>query len=233
MSDFYKGQDPRDIPNYTAIEAAHYLRVPPSTVRAWVFGYRYQTREGSKLFKPVVKLTHSKKRLLSFTNLVELHVLSAIRCFHRVSLDKVRRAIVFIEKETCLEHPLARKELYTDGLDLFTKKFGEIVNVSKHGQLEMREIIEAHLERIEWDEVGVAALLYPFTSKRESSEPRLVVINPRVSFGRPVLTGTGIPTEIFAQRYIAGESIDELATDYECDRLQVEEAIRCELSLAA
>jgi uncharacterized protein (DUF433 family) len=125
------------------------------------------------------------------------------------------------------------KELYTDGLDLFIEKFGEIVNVSKGGQLVMRGIIEAHLERIEWDEVGVAARLYPFTRPSESSGPRLVVINPRVSFGRPVLAGTGIPTEIFAHRYIAGESIEELAIDYECDRLQVEEAIQCELSLAA
>ncbi len=97
----------------------------------------------------------------------------------------------------------------------------------------MRGIIESHLERIEWDDVGVAARLYPFTRPNESSGPRLVVINPRVSFGRPVLAETGVPTEIFAQRYIAGESIDDLAIDYECERLQVEEAIRCELSLAA
>ena len=233
MTDLYGGQDPRDIPNYTAKAAAHYLRVPSSTVRSWVFGRPYQTRVGQKQFKPVIKLPDPSIRLLSFTNLVELHVLNAIRCFHRVSLDNVRRAIVFIKKDTGQKHPLARKELYTDGLDLFIEKFGEIVNVSKDGQLAMRGIIESHLERIEWDDVGVAARLYPFTRPNESSGPRLVVINPRVSFGRPVLAGTGVPTEIFAQRYIAGESIDDLAIDYECERLQVEEAIRCELSLAA
>ncbi len=51
--------------------------------------------------------------------------------------------------------------------------------------------------------------------------------------GRPVLVGTGIPTAILAERYKAGESIDELALDYGCDRLQIEEAIRCELRLVA
>ena len=30
----------------------------------------------------------------------------------------------------------------------------------------------------------------------------------------------------------ASESADELANDYECDREKIEEAIRCELSLA-
>lgn len=40
----------------------------------------------------------------------------------------------------------------------------------------------------------------------------------------------GVPTAILAQRYAAGESIDELASDYECDRLKIEEAIRYELA---
>ena len=231
--DLYGGRDPRDIPNYTAKAAAHYLCVPPSTVRSWVFGRPYKTQVGQKQFKPVIKRPFHEIQLLSFTNLVELHVLNAIRCFHRVSLDKVRRATAFIKENTGQEHPLANKELYTDGLDLFIDSFGEIVNVSKNGQLVMRGIIESHLDRIEWDEAGIAARLYPFTRPKESFGPRFVVINPRISFGRPVLAGTGIPTEIFAQRYIAGESIDELAMDYECERLQVEEAIRCELSQAA
>lgn len=232
--DLYKGQDPRNIPNYTAKEAAHYLRVPLSTARSWVFGYLYKTKSGSNFFEPVIKLPDPKLRLLSFTNLVELHVLNAIRYSHGVSLEKVRHAIAFIKKDSSFEHPLAREKLYTDGLDLFIKNFEEIVNVSKHGQMVLRGIIESHLERIEWDEAGVAARLYPFTRRpSEPSAPRWVVINPRVSFGRPVLVTTGVPTAIFAQRYLAGESIDDLAIEYNCERLQVEEAIRYESLLAA
>lgn len=71
------------------------------------------------------------------------------------------------------------------------------------------------------------------TRLREQEDPKAVVIDPRISFGRPVLVGTGIPTFILAERYKAGESIDELADDYGCNRFQIEEAIRCELPLAA
>jgi len=38
---------------------------------------------------------------------------------------------------------------------------------------------------------------------------------------------------IVAERYKAGESIDELAQDYGCERNYVEEAVRCELAIAA
>ena len=51
--------------------------------------------------------------------------------------------------------------------------------------------------------------------------------------GERVLVGTGIPTAIVAERYKAGESIDELAEDYGRSRNEIEEAIRCELWLEA
>jgi uncharacterized protein (DUF433 family) len=97
----------------------------------------------------------------------------------------------------------------------------------------MRELLEAHLRRIERDERGLAVRLFPFTRRRELDEPRVVVIDPRVSFGRPVLVGTGIPTSVIADRYKAGESMDQLADDYGRPRLEIEEAIRCELEVQA
>jgi uncharacterized protein (DUF433 family) len=60
-----------------------------------------------------------------------------------------------------------------------------------------------------------------------------VVIDPHISYGRPVLVGTGIPTAVVAERYKAGEPIDELAEDYGRSRKEIEEAIRCELWLDA
>jgi uncharacterized protein (DUF433 family) len=60
-----------------------------------------------------------------------------------------------------------------------------------------------------------------------------VVIDPYVSFGRPVLTRSGLPTVVIAERYKAGESVDELADDYDRERLEIEEAIPCELQIKA
>jgi uncharacterized protein (DUF433 family) len=96
------------------------------------------------------------------------------------------------------------------------------------GQIALREFLEAYLQRVEHDASGHVVRLYPFTRKRDLDEPKVVVIDPHVSYGRPVLVGTGIPTAIVAERYKAGESIDELAEDYGRARKEIEEAIRCE-----
>ena len=73
----------------------------------------------------------------------------------------------------------------------------------------------------------------PSRANANLEEPRTIVIDPYVSFGRPVLAGTGIATSVIAQRYKAGESIAELAEDYGRSSPEIEEAIRCELWLDA
>jgi len=166
-------------------------------------------------------------------NLVEAHVLDAIRREHEIPLGKVRRALDYLKQQFPSKHPLADQRFETDGLNLFVEKYGRLINISAAGQLAIRRLLEAHLHRIERDREGFAIRLFPFTRKRVPEEPRLVVIDPFVSFGRPVLVGTGIPTAVIAERYKAGESIDLLAKDYDRQRLEIEEAIRCELELQA
>lgn len=103
----------------------------------------------------------------------------------------------------------------------------------------MRDVIAAYLLRVEKDDSGVIRL-FPFTRKgtitgqRElKGQPRLVVIDPRVSFGRPVIAGTNIRTSVVAERYLAGESIAALAKDNRRPLDEIEEAIRCETPAAA
>lgn len=144
----------------------------------------------------------------------------------------------YLAKQFPSPHPLADQEFATDGVNLFIDKFSRLINISQEGQLAMQEILQAHLHRIVRDPRGLPIRLYPFTRKRDSAqllveEPRAVVIDPRVSFGRPVLVGTGIPTSVIAERYKAGESMDDLADDYGRTRLEIEEAIRCELLVEA
>ena len=225
--------DPRELGAYGLLEAAHYLNIPASTLRSWVVGRSYPTGSGLRFFAPLIPLADSRDRLLSFVNLVEVHVLDAIRREHAVALPKVRQAIAYLGTRFPSKHPLADHRFETDGLDLFVRKYGQLINASRSGQLAMRQLLEAHLRRIERDPAGFPVRLYPFTRKRQHEEPKVVVIDPYVSFGRPVLVGTGIPTATIADRYKAGESIDELAHDYGRPRLEIEEAVRCELQFEA
>lgn len=225
--------DPRELPAYGISEAAHYLRIPLATLRSWVRGRYYPTDAGKKYFQPVITVPDSKLAALSFVNLVEAHVLDAIRREHQVPLPNVRSALNYVKRDFGSKHPLAEQKFETDGVNLFVSRFGKLVSASEAGQLAMRELVKAHLRRVEHDAAGFAVRLFPFTRKYELDQPRIVVIDPFVSFGRPTITGTGITTSILAERYKAGDSMDALAEDYGCERAQVEEAVRCELAIAA
>ncbi|HQT95108.1 MAG: hypothetical protein B7Z61_08170 [Acidobacteria bacterium 37-71-11] len=224
--------DPRDVANYGLLEAAHYLRLPVATLRSWVRGRPYPTAQGDRWFRPLVAPASDRPLLLSFTNLVEAHVLSAIRREHEIRLDRVRSALEYVRRSLGVKRPLANQVFHTDGIDLFVRKVGELVNVSRSGQLALRDVVEAYLRRVEWDEAGLAARLYP-TARLTPDAPRLVVIDPRRGFGLPILMNAGVSTAVLAERFKAGESMDELAADYGCSSLDVSEAIRFELPQAA
>ena len=232
MNDLYGGSDPRNIPTYSIGDAARYLRIPRSTIRSWTVGHSYPVKDGSSFFHPLIDISVEKPYLLSFTNLVEVHVLRAIRQHHKIQLNKVREALDFIDEQFKVPHPLAKEDFRTNGVDLFIERYGELINASRGGKEELKEALNAHLERIEPDDSGLAIKLYPFTRSDEIDNPRLVVIDPRIAFGRLTIAGTGIVTNILKERYKAGDSIEDLAEDYDCDRLSIEEAIRCELSAA-
>ncbi|MBI4591084.1 MAG: DUF433 domain-containing protein [Candidatus Rokubacteria bacterium] len=226
-------QDPRELPAYAITEAAHYLRIPKATLRDWVLGRSSPTDAGTVFAKPIIVLPERDGQVLSFVNLVEAHVLDAIRREHKIFLQRVRKALNYLAKHFPSRHPLAEQNFETDSLDLFVQKYGQLINLSQAGQLAIRSLLEAHLRRIDRDTAGFPVRLFPFTRKRQPDEPKVVVIDPYVSFGRPVLVGTGIVTAIIAERYKAGESIDELADDYGRKRLEIEEALRCELEVEA
>ena len=221
--------DYREYLAYTITEAAHYLAVPPATIRNWTMG------RGA--FGPLIEVQSHTPALLSFLNLTELHVLAAIRREHQVNMHGVRKAIQHLaehaERAFDKRHPLISHDLETDGPDLVTEYYGDLVNGSQEGQTVMREIISAALHRIERDNAGVPIKLYPFTRSATTSAPTMIVIDPRLSGGRPVINGTGLAIQFIAERYKAGESIRDLANDYGCRSAEIEEAIRYELQAAA
>src|ERR1035441_9700829 len=210
--------DPRLSPAYPVAEAAHYLRMPEETLRSWVVGRLYPVSGRSKRSRPLVHLDDPQRRYLSFINLVEAHVLAAIRRRHGVKLPKVRAALDYVRKQFQLERPLIDQAFQTNGLDLFVERYGDMINASREGQRAMKEILSVYLQRIERDTRGLPIKLYPFTRDTESAtapgrDPRVVVMSPSVSFGRPVVAGTGIPVSAIYERYKAGDSVADLATD--------------------
>lgn len=226
-------QDMRQMPIYTASEAARYLHLPVSTVRAWAFGQGYQVKGEARRFQPVIAAADRKGRRLSFHNLIELLVLAAIHRTHSVTLHQVRRAVDYLRKRFPTPHPLADHQFQTDGVDLFVEKFGQLLNISQDGQIAMKHLIQAYLKLVERDDSGVPIKLHLPRTARSDASCGAVVIDPRYGFGRPVLDGRGIRTEVIVERFRAGEPIESLAADYALGADVIEEIIRSQLPLAA
>ncbi|MGH9872647.1 MAG: DUF433 domain-containing protein [Pyrinomonadaceae bacterium] len=230
--DIYGGRDPREVPAYRFTDAASYLGIAVTTLRAWVKGMHYSIKGGKGFFKPVFSLPEPHVPLLSYMNLVEAFVLSGLRRKHRIDLYKIRLAIKSLQREFESAHPLAEHEFQTNGVDLFVEHYGQLINVGRDGQLAMRSILENYLTRVEHDPSGRAARLYPFIRLNGTDQPRNVVINPFVSFGKPVIAGTGLPTRVVAERFKAGDSIPQIAADYGRKEEEIDDAIRYELRVA-
>lgn len=220
---------------FTIREAAHFLYVQEKVLRRWATG-----ETGTQ--KPVIRIADRHQLLLSFLNLSELHVLSALRG-HEVPLRKIRQAVQYLQRAVCPghPHPLLAMDLETDGINIFVDELtpaGSKLNITKEGQLAMSELFAAHLHRIDRDaDTKTALRLYPFAWKVKSNEdalhqPKPIVIDPRISFGRPVIVGTRVPTTEIAERVGAGEQMAEIAEDMRLELAQVEAAVRYHIKAA-
>lgn len=223
--------DPRELPAYGIREAAHYLQLPVATLKSWVLGRSYPTSSGPKFFRPVIDLPDPQVSLLSFLNLAEAHVLSAFRRKYAIDLSRIRSALHYVRKESGWRHPLIEQRFETDGAALFVERLGAVVDASAQGQIVM-DVIRPYFRRMEFDKAGVVRL-YPFTHAATEDSPKAVFIDPRCCFGRPSLARIRVPTAVIAQRYKAGESIEQLATDYRCAREDIDEGVRCEIDRRA
>lgn len=234
------GGDPRETPLYGLTETARYLKVNIYTLKSWVFGRSYSLDDGTeKWWSPVIQLPDPEKPQLSFYNLVEVHVLLGIRRIHNVQFHKVRNTLEYLEAQfPDQKHPLAREEFWTDRFDLFIRKAGSLICTSRQGQQVIEEAVRRYLHRIDRDVDLRPFRLYPFASgitfqlsesrhalRDLEAEPRNIMIDPLVAFGRPTLAGTGVPTNVIAGRFRAGEKIAAIAKDYEIEESQVREAL--------
>lgn len=217
MPHVYRADDVLALPNYGPIEAAEFLHLPSETLRYWI----------SKESGPVIVPAKKRPPILSFKNLVECYVLDILRRIHGVSMPKVRfsvdtlRSLQRARHLMASKHPLADHDLRIDDQKrLYVYDLhGQIVQLTAGGQIEWPEWVEAALKRVVRDEDGVARSFHPFIKKYDNLEkitndPEYVVVNPKISFGKPVIRGTGITTEIIAGRLTAGDSDEELAKEY-------------------
>jgi uncharacterized protein (DUF433 family) len=213
--------DLRYQPLYSLAEVSRYARVQSTTLRSWT------RSEDEGILVPAARNIITP---LSFINLIESHVLRALRRTHQVPMHRIRTAIEWLRDKYQIDHPLAELDLETDGYDVFVRELDYPVSASRKGQGGIPEILSHFLRRIERDPKHIPVRFYPLTY---DASPKTVVMSPAVAYGRPVITGTRVTTVMIFDRYSGGDRLAYIAKDYELDMADVEEALRCELDLRA
>ena len=210
----------RDLPAYTYTEASKALGgIPPTTLRAWT--------KGQQGFEPVFRAAGSR---LSYFNLVEAQVLRAIRVKGRLPLPQVRAALDTARASHDIDRLLIHQDFRFGAVGLFVERFSQLISLSKSGQIAIRELIEGHLDRVEYGPDGYPSLFYPHVQHRDATMngAKIIRIDPMVSFGRPTVATRAVSTQSIVSRINAGEAIPFIAEDYRIGREEVEEAIHYE-----
>jgi uncharacterized protein (DUF433 family) len=220
--------DPHELPRYTLPEVARYLRMSKDTLKTWVAGRSYPVAGGEKRWEGLLQRPNPADPKLSFLNLIEAHVLLALRKQYQVKMREVRTALEYAREELGVERILLSPELRVMKGNLFLQRLNELINVGRGGQGAFPGILEAYLDRIEWGGTGLPVRIFPLTRADHLQTPKILAIDPRIAFGRPVVERTAVKTSVIAERFKAGESLIDLAEDYDLEVFEVEEAIRYE-----
>ena len=150
--------DIMEVPIYGLTEASQYLRVPLNTLRYWV--------QDRGTVRPLIRLAEPAR--LSFANLLECYMLSSMRAIYDVRIPKVRKALATLATYVNHKHPLIEQVFQTNRRDLFIEHLGEVINLSRGGQIEIRGMMDLYLERVERDPKGPRKL-YPFVMQRKNA----------------------------------------------------------------
>lgn len=204
-----------DLPAYGSSEAARYLGLSPHTLSQWI--------SVNGLIQPPIA------NALSFNNLAEAHVLKAMRRGHGLSMQAIRKALKELGRIRKTAHPLLDESFETDGVNLCIREDDRVINLSRKQQQEFRDLVAIYLHRVHRRD-GVATLLHPFITPDSLDQPEHISISPTISFGKPVLAGTGISTSVIVGRFKARDSVASLAEEYQIDATILEDAIRWEMS---
>jgi len=169
-----------------------------------------------------------------FIGFAEAFVLSSFRRAG-VPLQRIRPAVEVLEKEIGVDHALASKRLYTDGAEVlfdYAHKRGESevmdLVVVRTQQRQFSRVVNDYLRRIHYGGDGWAdSVRLPTYGNAK------VVVDPRVAFGLPIVAHGGARVEDLVDRFQAGDSVAEIATDFSVPPDEVEDVIRLATRTAA
>lgn len=207
------------LPVYSVSEAARYAQTAASTVSRW--------HHGTGSLVPALP-GKEKGEPLSYLQLVEVAFVASFRGAG-VSLQRIRKSREFLREKFGSEFPFATYQFLTEGKHILVRYLDDaeadtLVKADENGQIAWKPIMGNRFAQFEYAG-GLTIQWRPF----DLDSP--VIIDPRVAFGSPAVRG--VPTWALKGRHLSGESIEEIAEDFNLTPHEVKKALEFEGLLSA
>ncbi|MFZ5964180.1 hypothetical protein ACOXXX_14635 [Thalassococcus sp. BH17M4-6] len=207
---------------YSPRQAARLIGGKPQDVLRWTRGSGSSEPLWNAYYQALEDATE-----LSFSDVVELRVVKSFRDAG-ISLQAIRYAISFAQRQYGVERPLSTLRFKTDGREILHEALeldGQMVSLSKKrpGQKVFTEIIKQSLSGLEYED-GNAARWRPAQAKH-------VVIDPGRQFGSPMVDEFGISTAVLFDEFEEFKDMAYLSRIYEIPNSVILDAVRYEQNL--
>jgi uncharacterized protein (DUF433 family) len=208
---------------YTLQEAERLTGAKAREVSRWLFGYTSKDGVSPPLW--TTQLAELEQKVIGFKDLLELRIVKAFRN-HNVPLQVIRAAIANAKAIFGSDYPFTANRFLTDGKTIFCEALKE--GGAELTDLVRRQLVFEHIVRpelyagIEFAADGQAKRWFPLKHSDE------IVLDPEISFGKPVLTRYGVRTELVAETFKVEQSKKMAASLYGIPVSAVDAAIRYE-----
>jgi len=218
---------------YTVPDAARLTGVSSWRIRRWLKGYKFKVKHGRHRSAPVWQgqlEPIDQSIALGFLDLVELRCVDA---FLQAGVDwkTLRRAHDHAQAALKISHPFCASQFKISGREIILElpqdgdepQLWEIAS----NQRVFDRITRPFMRDLVFSQGVLPSQWWPMGTNR------LVVLDPRRSFGQPIVSHSGVPTVILDRSVKGAGSIREVAAWFEVERTEVKDAVEFEQKLAA
>ncbi|MGP2440443.1 DUF433 domain-containing protein [Streptomyces sp. JW3] len=208
----------------TPSETSSYLQIPQSTLHGWLKG----EAAGAPLVHRVEPARPGQPSV-PFVAVAEAYVLRSLRGLG-LRMREIREAAEAVRAAFGTPYGLVSKRIATDGVDIFIEHGLGDLRRARDGQAPIREVVEEYLRYLSWE----AGDEFPCSLRlRQYGQTAPVVIDPRFGHGLPVVEANRVPVKALTDLWEAGESVEDIAYEYEMEPDQVDALCRAVVRLAA
>lgn len=200
---------------YSPNEVAEILKLPYSKVKYLIRGYWSSAAFGK-----------TRKRTINFLGLIEFYFYYFLRDQQKWTPQAIKKLHTQLSHDFDTSYPFAslkikphKRNQKDDKMEAWVEHQDFLLQADGKLQPSFKEFIEPFLGQIEFGDDLLAKRFYPLKQSKS------IVVDPKKQFGKPIINGKGVRTEVIYKFYMGGESMESICKLYDLKLEQVESAI--------